>query len=53
MDEIAKLDATAQAELVRAGEVSAEELVEAAIRRAEAVDPRINAVVTRCLGVYS
>lgn len=46
MDEIAKLDATAQAELVRAGEVSAEELVEAAILRAEAVDPRINAVVT-------
>ena len=39
------LDATAQAELVRRGEVSPEELVEEAIARIERVDPEINAVV--------
>ena len=40
------LDATAQAALVRAGEVTPAELVEAAIERIEAVDPTLNAVVT-------
>src|SRR5476649_1997211 len=39
-------DATALAELVRNGAVSAEEVTEAAIARAEAVNPRINAIVT-------
>ena len=40
------LDATAQADLVRRGEVSAAELVEAAILRAEALNPRLNAIVS-------
>src|SRR5690349_10260981 len=44
--ELATLDATAQAALVSAGEVSASELVAAAIERIEAVDPSVNAVVT-------
>jgi amidase len=39
------LDATAQAELVRSGEVSPEELVEAAIARIEAVNPQLDAVI--------
>ena len=39
-------DATAQADLVRRGEVSPPELVEAAIGRIERVNPRLNAVVT-------
>ncbi|TPE60497.1 amidase [Sandaracinobacter neustonicus] len=42
--EIAKLDATAQAELVAAGELSAEELLDGAILRAEAMEPAINAI---------
>ena len=46
MDEIAKLDATAQAELVRKGEVSAAELVEAAVIRAEKINPELNALIT-------
>jgi len=41
-----KLDATAQAALVRARQVTATELVEAAIARIEALNPRINAVIT-------
>ena len=41
------LDATAQAELVRRGEVSPQELVEAAIARIEQLDPAINAVPIR------
>ncbi|RMD84413.1 MAG: amidase, partial [Candidatus Dadabacteria bacterium] len=45
MDELAFLDATAQAELVRKGEVKPVELVEAAIGRIEAVNPQINAVI--------
>jgi amidase len=44
--EIAALDATGQAALVRAGEVTARELVEAAIERIEALNPVLNAVVT-------
>jgi amidase len=39
------LDATAQADLVRRGEVSATELAEAAIARIEAVNPRLDAVI--------
>ena len=44
--ELAELDASGQAALVRRGEVSAQELVEAAIARIEALDPQLNAVVT-------
>ncbi|MEZ5219066.1 MAG: amidase family protein [Ilumatobacteraceae bacterium] len=40
------LDATAQAELVRSEQVSAAELIEAAIERIEASNPAINAVIT-------
>jgi amidase len=43
--ELRALDATAQADLVSSGEVSPAELVEAAIRRAEAVNPELNAIV--------
>ena len=39
------LDATAQADLVRRGEASPRELVEAAIARIEAVNPRLDAVI--------
>ena len=39
------LDATAQAALVRTGQASPTELVEAAIERIERVDPQLNAVV--------
>ena len=39
------LDATAQADLVRSGQVSAGELLEAAIGRIEALNPAVNAVV--------
>ena len=42
----ASLDATAQAALVRSGELSVAELVEAAIGRIEALNPTLNAVVT-------
>ncbi len=40
-------DATGLADLVRNGEVSASELVEAAIARAERVNPEINAIATK------
>jgi amidase len=43
--DIAMLDATAQAELVRAGEVSPEELTLAAIERAERLNPELNAII--------
>lgn len=43
--ELASLDATAQAELVRRREVTPLELLEAAIARVEKVNPAINAVV--------
>jgi len=46
-DEFAHLDATAQAALVRAGEVSALELVDAAIERIERGNPALNAVIHR------
>lgn len=45
MDELSKLDATAQAELVANGDASPLELVDAAIDRIEALNPDINAVI--------
>ncbi len=45
-DETAKLDATSQAQLVKKGELTALELVDAAIERIERLNPRLNAVVT-------
>jgi amidase len=45
MNDVALLDATAQAELVRKKEVKPIELLQAAIERAERVNPRINAIV--------
>jgi amidase len=45
MIETTWLDATAQADLVRRGEVSPRELTEAAIARIEAVNPRLDAVI--------
>ncbi len=45
MADLSQLDATAQAELVRTGEVSALELVDAAINNVEKVDPELNAVI--------
>ncbi len=42
---LARMDATEQAELVRRGEVSPRELVDAAIERLERIDPQIHAVV--------
>ena len=41
----AGIDATAQAELVRNGDVSPQELVEEAIARVEALNPQLNAVI--------
>src|SRR5215813_12130640 len=45
-DELARLDAMAQAELVRRGEVTPRELVDAAIARVEKLNPTLNAVIT-------
>lgn len=45
MDDTASLDATAQAELVRQGQASPAELVDAAIARVEALNPQLNAVI--------
>ncbi|MET0913611.1 MAG: amidase, partial [Acidimicrobiales bacterium] len=44
-DDLARLDAVAQAALVRSGEVSPLELVDAAIGRIEALNPQLNAVI--------
>ena len=44
--ELGRLDAIGQADLVRRSEVSASELVDAAIERIEALNPGLNAVVT-------
>ena len=44
-DELARLDAVAQAELVQRGEIKPSELVDAAIARAEKLDPQLNAIV--------
>lgn len=46
LDDLAFLDATAQAELVRRKEVKPVELVDAAIERIERLNPTLNAVVT-------
>ena len=43
--DLAALDATAQAELAQNGECTPSELVEAGIRRIEALDPQLNAVI--------
>jgi amidase len=47
MDDVIWMDATAQAELVARGQVTARELAEAAIARIEAVDGELNAVIHR------
>ncbi|MGZ6976096.1 MAG: amidase, partial [Acidimicrobiia bacterium] len=44
-DDFATLDATAQADLVRTGKVSSQELVDAAINRVEKLNPELNAVI--------
>jgi len=44
-DELAALDATAQAELVRRGDATPAELVDAAILRIERINPQLNAVI--------
>src|SRR6476646_1583662 len=44
-DDLAFLAATAQAELVRSGELSPVELVDAAINRVEKLNPELNAVI--------
>ena len=46
IDELAFLDATAQAELVRNKEVTPSEMVDAAIERVERLNPKLNAVIT-------
>ena len=48
-DELGALDATAQAELVRCGELTALELVDAAIARLERLNPQLNAVILPAL----
>ena len=45
VDDLAWLDATAQAELIRAGELTATEVVDAALERVEALNPTLNAVI--------
>ncbi|MGZ6994770.1 MAG: amidase [Acidimicrobiia bacterium] len=45
-DDLAQLDATGQAELVRNGDVTPTELVTAAIARIEALQPKLNALTT-------
>ena len=44
-DDLSRLDATAQAELVRSGAATPSELVEAAIERIERINPALNAVI--------
>jgi len=44
-EEYRRHDATALAELIRTKQVSAAEVLEAALQRAEAVNPRINAII--------
>lgn len=48
MDDIAALDALAQASLVHEKQITPRELVQAAIARIERLNPRINAVVSTC-----
>ena len=45
MEELSLMDATAQAELVRSGDASPLELVDAAIERIERLNPDVNAVI--------
>jgi len=47
MDDLDQYDALGLGELVNAGKVTASELLDRAIARTEAVDPKINAVVAR------
>lgn len=47
LDGLLEKDAVGQADLIRRGELTATELVTAAIERIEAVDPALNAVVIR------
>src|SRR5215831_3134422 len=49
-DDLARLDATAQAALVRSRQVSPRELVDAAIARIERLNPAVNAVITPLFG---
>ena len=44
-NDLASLDATAQAQLVRSGDASASDMVAAAIEAAERVNPQINAII--------
>lgn len=44
-DDLATLDATAQADLVRRGTISPRELIDAAIARLERLNPQLNAVI--------
>jgi amidase len=46
MADLTSLDATGQAELVRRGEATPSDLVEAAIERIEKLNPQLNAVIT-------
>ena len=46
IDELATLDATAQAELVRRRDLTPLELVDGAIERIERLNPKVNAVIT-------
>ena len=48
-EELAQIDAVGQAELVRNGEVSPLELVDAGIDRLERLNPRLNAVIHSAL----
>ena len=45
MDDVAWIDATGQAELVRTGQATPSELVDAALARIEALNPTLNAVI--------
>jgi len=49
-DDLATLDATGQAELVRRGECTPRELVDAAIERIERLNPKLNAVIHPLFG---
>lgn len=44
-DDLARMDATAQAELVESGDATPVELLEAALERAAQVNPEINAII--------
>ncbi|MBT6265542.1 MAG: hypothetical protein HOI91_12560, partial [Halieaceae bacterium] len=46
-DDLLNFDAVGLAQLIRQGELSAQEVVEASIARIEALEPAINALTTR------